>query len=48
LHVVAQGTRVNRANILESVDKSLKRLGVDHIDLLQARACPRGISALHG
>jgi aryl-alcohol dehydrogenase-like predicted oxidoreductase len=28
---------VNRANIMESVDKSLKRLGVDHIDLLQAR-----------
>jgi len=27
--------RVNRAQILESVDASLKRLGTDHIDLLQ-------------
>ena len=26
---------MNRSNIMESVDKSLKRLGVDHIDLLQ-------------
>ena len=28
-------TRVNRAQILESVDASLKRLGTDYIDLLQ-------------
>ena len=28
-------TRVDPSNIEESVNKSLKRLGVDHIDLLQ-------------
>ncbi|CAM9260516.1 unnamed protein product [Chrysoparadoxa australica] len=30
-----KGTRVTRDNIVESVDKSLKRLGTDYIDLLQ-------------
>jgi len=30
-----KGAKVNREQILESVDKSLKRLGTDHIDLLQ-------------
>jgi len=29
------GTRVNKAQIMESVDASLKRLGTDYIDLLQ-------------
>ena len=29
------GTRVTRDQIVESVEASLKRLGVDHIDLLQ-------------
>jgi len=28
-------TRVNAAQIQQSVDSSLKRLGVDHVDLLQ-------------
>lgn len=32
-----QGTRVNRKNIIEAVDKSLKRLDTDYIDLLQVR-----------
>ncbi len=32
-----KGTRVDRKNILEAVDKSLKRLGTDYIDLLQVR-----------
>ncbi|CAG9466509.1 unnamed protein product [Pedinophyceae sp. YPF-701] len=31
----ADKTRVDRANILESVDKSLARLGTDYVDLLQ-------------
>lgn len=30
------GTRLTRAQINESVDKSLRRLGTDHLDLLQA------------
>jgi len=29
--------RVNREQILESVDRSLQRLQTDHIDLLQVR-----------
>ena len=29
------GTRVSKADILESVDASLRRLGTDYIDLLQ-------------
>jgi len=30
-----EGTQLSRAQIIESVDASLKRLGTDHIDLLQ-------------
>ncbi|CAM9537248.1 unnamed protein product, partial [Discosporangium mesarthrocarpum] len=30
-----EGPRVRKSDIVESVDKSLKRLGTDHIDLLQ-------------
>jgi len=30
-----RGTRVAKADILESVDKSLERLGTDYVDLLQ-------------
>lgn len=32
-----KGTRVDRKNIIEAVDKSLKRLDTDYIDLLQVR-----------
>jgi aryl-alcohol dehydrogenase-like predicted oxidoreductase len=39
-----KGTRVDRANILESVDASLKRLKTDHIDLLQIHWPDRYVS----
>lgn len=32
-----KGTKLDRANILEAVDKSLMRLGTDYIDLYQVR-----------
>lgn len=32
-----EGTRVRKKDIIEAVDKSLKRLGTDYIDLLQVR-----------
>lgn len=42
------GAQLTRAQILESVDKSLKRLGTDHIDLLQIHWPDRYTGGLFG
>jgi len=42
------GAEVSRSQILESVDKSLKRLGTDHIDLLQIHFPDRYTGGLFG
>jgi len=42
-----EGTRLDKANICESVEASLKRLGTDYIDLLQI-GWPDRYSQLHG
>lgn len=36
-----EGPRVRKKDVVEAVDKSLKRLDTDYIDLLQVRACVR-------
>ncbi|CAM9870795.1 unnamed protein product [Heterosigma akashiwo] len=43
-----EGTVLNREQILESVDKSLKRLGVEYIDLLQIHWPDRYTGGLFG
>ena len=43
-----EGTRLTKEQIHESVDKSLKRLGTDHIDLLQFHWPERSVGLVRG
>jgi aryl-alcohol dehydrogenase-like predicted oxidoreductase len=43
-----EGTRLTREQITESVDKSLLRLGTDHIDLLQIHWPERSVGLVRG
>ena len=42
------GTQLNKAQVVESVEASLKRLGTDHIDLLQIAWPDRATDLFNG